>query len=422
MNPLRAWRQAALLLLAVGLAGCASLPGGLLGPVSTRAGEPFVIARSVSNQWGRVTHPRLYQLAGGRLVCTYGVVGDVHSGVRGIAGASAPSYSDDGGRTWTAGDPMEWVDGQPPVPTFFEAGRSYTNHFGFFWGFSTLPGGRQVAWHRDFRRMWAQPVGMGTLTNQLVWSDDGVRWHGPTNMFAVGFPTNNFPGCEINHLLIMPPRGVVLPDGRLLAAAYNMPFHTFYKLSAVLLESTNGGQSLHYVTTIANTSHVPRVTQWGFEGPSEPALARLPDGELLCVMRTGTAMINQFVGAGYQLELLEARSRDEGRTWTTRQYEDIRGVAPCLLQMSNGVLALSYGRPGARIVFSTDGGHTWSQEIELVPYAHRTSGYVDLLEVAPGRILAVYDTHNMPPAKFWLWEPPTPVNTVYGMFIDVAPR
>lgn len=54
-----------------------------------------------------------------------------------------------------------------------------------------------------------------------------------------------------------------------------------------------------------------------------------------------------------------------------------------------------------------------------VSYADaQTSGYIDVCEVAPGRLLVVYDVHNTPSSKIWLWEPKEH-NGVYGMYVDV---
>jgi hypothetical protein len=415
-------RRGALALLALlACAGCASLSKLALGPVEVNAGRRFLIVRSARSDWGFITHPFLSPIASNRLVCFYEIMGDVLAGVVGKSGGEGPAYTDDGGRTWKFGDPMTWVDGPPDVQTSYKVGQSITNHYGFLWNFAQFPDGHRVAYERGFTSIWSNWRTLGQMTNRMVWSDDGVNWHGPQHVMLDRLPTNDIPHEYVNGI-VLSPRALLMPDGRLLSIAYNAPYTPPLLYSTILLESTNRGVSWQYLSTVARTNAIIRHDEFGVEGPCEPSLVRLPDGELLCIMRAGVAMVNAFVSKGYCLELVEARSRDDGRTWTTRQLKDLRGVMPILYQMSNGVLALAYGRPGCRVTFSVDGGHTWGNEVELVPYHVRTSGYTDMHEISPGRLLVVFDEYGVPPAQIWLWNPPTPVNSIFGRCIDVKPR
>ena len=415
-------------LLALGLAaGCATLPGSGWIAVSVRKGAPFAIARSTNVAWGVATHPTIVQLTSNRLVCRFNVIGDLSSGRLGTAGLDGPCYSDDAGKTWTAGDPVDWVTVPTNFPTHYKAGEESWVHYGHQWSVAHWPDGRRIALHRDFvRDIRDRPETLGSFTNTLIWCEDGRTWQGPESVWARGFPPGNGPGqTEFDRQFILPPRGLVMPDGRLLAACYNFPNFSatqHWVHSTFLLQSTNQGRSFEYVSLIANKEHVIRSDQWGLDGPCEPALARLPDGELLCYMRTGEAYYNRFATKGYCLDMLEARSRDEGRTWSVRQVPDLRGVMPCLVQMSNGVLALAYGRPGGRVQFSLDGGRTWPASLAVVPYDRSTSGYIDMIEVSPGRLLIVYDRIKEASSNVWLWEPPAPANVIYGVFVDVQPR
>jgi len=49
---------------------------------------------------------------------------------------------------------------------------------------------------------------------------------------------------------------------------------------------------------------------------------------------------------------------------------------------------MSYGRPGAMLVFSADGGRTWTDStcVDATPY----SGYSDVVELSPGTLLVGY--------------------------------
>ena len=180
-----------------------------------------------------------------------------------------------------------------------------------------------------------------------------------------------------------------------------------------MLRSSDRGHTFA-ISTIATHADAP----WGVEGANEPALVLLPDGELLCVMRTGGPGYGGRNGFSYPL--LEARSRDGGKTWKHRKMS-ISGVMPKLLLMSNGVLALATGRSGNALYFSLDGGRTWPSQIDLTPADVQTSGYCDVVEVSPGRLLAVYDMYDTDPKGIWLWEPKE-VNGVFGVFVDVRRR
>ena len=59
--------------------------------------------------------------------------------------------------------------------------------------------------------------------------------------------------------------------------------------------------------------------------------------------------------------------------------------------MCNGVLACSYGRPGNFIMFDPTGtGDDWQEPI-LVQWEGGVTGYTGTREIAPGKLLHVYD-------------------------------
>lgn len=183
-----------------------------------------------------------------------------------------------------------------------------------------------------------------------------------------------------------------LPDGRLIATMYGyfegdtVPIRGFkltpgfYKYRTMLLESGDRGASWSFVSTIAYDLDI------GQEGFCEPALVRLPQGEFVCIMRTGYTHDPMYI----------AQSLDEGRTWSLPVSTGVRGVDPRLLLLSNGLVACAYGvkeydghRRERRIMFSGDGGRTWSHD--TLVYAGYGGSYPDAIELQPGRILYVYD-------------------------------
>ena len=88
-----------------------------------------------------------------------------------------------------------------------------------------------------------------------------------------------------------------------------------------------------------------------------------------------------------------SRSSDQGVTWTKPEWMAASGVLPRLLQLKNGAVVLSSGRPGVQLRFSTD-GKDWTDPIEMMPfedYKDQVScGYTGLLETGPDRFLIVY--------------------------------
>ena len=119
--------------------------------------------------------------------------------------------------------------------------------------------------------------------------------------------------------------------------------------------------------------------------------------------------------------MLLGRSSDSGLTWKTRRMT-VSGVKPKLLQMSNGVLVCAFGRPGNNLIFSLDNGRTWGNETAITAADIRTTGYCDIVETEPGRLLVIYDAYDTSVAKYWLWDPPQPVNAIWGMYVDVKGR
>ena len=181
------------------------------------------------------------------------------------------------------------------------------------------------------------------------------------------------------------------PDGTLLAAMYgwfrgdDVPVpgqagSTYYR--TFLVSSTDQGKTWAFLTTVA---YDPGI---GTEGYCEPAIRRLPDGDLLAMLRTG----GNNRPFWQDNPLCQARSSDGGRTWAKPDRTGVEGVAPDLCVMSDGTLACSYGRPGADLMLSTDNGRTWTDHACIHP--ERYSGYTAVCEIEPGVLLYGYGVMN----------------------------
>jgi hypothetical protein len=151
-------------------------------------------------------------------------------------------------------------------------------------------------------------------------------------------------------------------------------------------ESNDDGLSWRFLSNIA-------YDEIGSEGYNEGSLRRLPGGELLAVLRTG----NEKDLRCHDNPIMWTVSRDEGRTWTTPERTGVEGAFPSLAVLSDGLLVMSYGRPGAMLVFSHDGGRTWTDQTVIDTTAY--SGYTDVVEIAPGRLLVGFGVKDFLEAK-----------------------
>ena len=101
--------------------------------------------------------------------------------------------------------------------------------------------------------------------------------------------------------------------------------------SSAIIRSPDGGQSWEFVTAFHPWEH-RQVYGPGDrpvdEGYGEADLVLLPNGDLLCVMRTGS-----------YAPMFQSRSTDGGHTWSTPENTGWQGVKPRLEVLPNGVLA-----------------------------------------------------------------------------------
>jgi hypothetical protein len=208
---------------------------------------------------------------------------------------------------------------------------------------------------------------------------------------------------------------IEMPGGELLATAYvwfkgdstpstYMP--AMNKTRAVLLRSKDRARNWSLVSTIAVDPTV------GEEGFGEPVLVRVSQGKhpgrFIVLMRTGR------MNPAYQTE-----SDDEGKTWTKPHPLPFHAVDPDLIEMKNGILVCGFGwrtkeaiewapekarqgqaspsseehrigpEHGNYVAFSLDQGTTWTQVTQV--NHELTTCYVAVREVAPGKLILVYD-------------------------------
>ena len=148
-----------------------------------------------------------------------------------------------------------------------------------------------------------------------------------------------------------------------------------YKYRSWLLRSEDGGLNWHYHGTIA------ALPELGDEGFCEPSVAFLSDGSLMALLRNG---------GGDFAPLWMCRSADGGRTWSyPLRTNTPTGNAPAIVQLPNGVLACSYGRPGNRVSFDLTGsGLAWSHTV--VASNCYGNAHIEIVVTGPDTLFCVY--------------------------------
>ena len=288
------------------------------------------------------TYTSLFKFRDGRLA-----VGDRHSA--------------DGGHTWTAGPgpgtgAFEFADGEVVSPGF--------NTKRIADGAFTVPLSRSTDGGKTFQGEEARlniPEGTGGT------GDDGKQYEGP----------------PVDHAIVQ------LRDGSLLMAMYGYfktdtvlcpafpPEWKLYKYRTWVMRSTDRGKTWDYWATVA---YDPTV---GAESFCEADLLTLPNGDILSFMRTGGSPPK------YVTPLYLNVSQDDGKTWSKPAPIADRGVWPNACRMHDGTLVVTYGRPDNWLAFSRDDGKTWIGHTCF--YQGGTTSYNSVEEVAPGRLLVVYD-------------------------------
>jgi hypothetical protein len=316
--------------------------------------EPVLVARSKGYLW----FPTLVRRADGQLLAVMSNKADTHTEEQ----TGVIARSSDGGLTWAAAEPVplysecpvELDDGVLLLPNYL-----FPQQGG---GADTI-GGAHLFWPKngDKPEHVKEPV---TVTG---WPRE------PAHLGEhMGRPDLNIAGFLFNG------ETVRLDDGggntRHLATLYGY-FKGDNRYSLVVAELADG-RKWTYRSTVAGAD----CKLQGAEGPCEAALCRLKDGRLMCVFRLASAVP---YGRSY--------SDDEGKTWTEPANIEPFSVQPSLAVVSDGLVALSGGRPGVSVWFDVEGkGERW-QAVELFPADAKTSAYTEVVAVDDSTLLCIYD-------------------------------
>lgn len=144
-------------------------------------------------------------------------------------------------------------------------------------------------------------------------------------------------------------------------------------------------------------------------GFSETALCDNGRGEIIAVMRSGE---------GGTYNTYQSFSSDGGRTWSPPEDTGIWGYPCNVIRLRDGRLLCTYGyrrdAMGVRAVLSSDGGHTWDLENEIVLRADGKgnggdNGYPLSMQMDDGHIFTIYylnDAENVTHIAGTHWQAP----------------
>ena len=306
--------------------------------------------------------PRIIELEGDRLVLSYGRGRHGGSETRPIA------VSGDFGRTWTdapADFPMADNVQTSGIMGYMRDGKiAYIDVFPVNTHWSRADG----QYHRSakvedpiFRlRRFSRA---GELLDDSTFRVRGIPWKSAS--------------YELYGTLLELKNGDLLTA---LEAQVGMPPGSRFTFSTFVVRSTDGGKSFDFVQNFSPEVEGGYV---GDEGFCEPDLEVLANGDILCMMRTGSGS-----------PMYQSRSTDGGRTWSEPLSIGWPGVKPHLRLLDNGVLACSagrgvYGNPQVTYaMFSVDGtGEKWEY-----PFAFHTGpgcSYTSNME-RDGKFYVVY--------------------------------
>ncbi len=360
--------------------------------------DPILVAEAPAGEsrWGRYQFPTLDRMLDGRIALTFHVNDDSATAYGKPSEHPNRGLSSDGGATWTLersteptaglllpnGDRIRAGTAEVTPPSIPVHTLSLPRPVGTVIGtYGQLPYTyyRHAELPADLQGVPLSRLARGAS----VWAAERAQLDDP-----------GYQRCTIQEVFPIVWWGDLhlAADGSLLAVVYPRSMHG----DVACHRSTDSGRSWHLQGHIpyAPDLHADPLARRRSHVFTEPGSALLADGSLLVMLRTTDGL-----GVG---PLYASRSTDDGKTWSAPAVVNASGVLPRLLQLGNGVLALSYGRPGAELRLSFDGaGATWSEPISLVPLSSAeiqadTCGYTSLLPLTANSFLIAYSWFKRP--------------------------
>jgi len=377
--------------------------GGAVLPddLTIRVGKTVEIAASYNYCW----YPTVHRFSTGEIITTMRMSPDDTSPEGEF---SAYSLSKDGGETWSRRYPMG------AGANIDAAYTQVPGEDGAIWGLGagyasleSYPPGQKTDFHVTLTKFSRGGMEIQQIRDARVHLAEPVQ-SVPTTLFA----TKAKDASRLSEVPEAQPFGAIIggPGGEWLNTFYYTAERDPRQRRLVLIRSLDHGRTWDEFGIIAAVPPQGKPWPWmGDEGPNEAGLARLSESRLFCIFRTGS-----------DNDLGEAWSGDDGKTWSPPVSSGFKGVAPHLRLLSNGLLALTTGRPGpVTLMFSSDEGKTWVGATPI--FTGKSTRYSDLIELEPGKLLVVYDSV---PYGWGPIPPPDKVskNAICGTFVEVHRR
>lgn len=121
--------------------------------------------------------------------------------------------------------------------------------------------------------------------------------------------------------------------------------------------------AIHWKRRAVVSEYYDERLWFGFDEYSEHSLVQADNGDLLAVFRTEKCVpldITPVCGTWF------AVSHDLGMTWEPAREIADSSVTPHLTKLENGLIVLTYGRPGVHLMVTEDHGATWQGPFPVI--------------------------------------------------------
>ena len=342
-------------------------------------------ASTVAEFSGHFAFPDVVRLKSGKFMAVYRN-GSTHADQ---SGAIIVSLSNDG-VNW--GDPdilldNSTIDDRDPSITVFSDGRVGMNWFKY-----RYPADYSEPWVHHLFFAISDKSGMNF--GEHIQVDDGVFDYSETAvMDENGIWLDDENGSEVtvaasSSSMIEDGEKIIIP-GYFGNALNWQSMDKTPKTRVVLYESSDGGKTW---TPNEVKAEIDEKT-W----LQEPALLKVTGKRWILHVRTGVGSSPSNKG-----DLVQSISEDGGKTWSPYKSLGFVAHAPELLKLENGVLVSSFRwldwggmnvtREAVSMIYSLDGGETWSDVIEILDCGKAECGYPGMIELPDNKILVVYYT------------------------------